>query len=355
VPRLASLVAVLALIAALLPSPAAADRVTVKGVALEGSVKSLDAKQIVFETVYGKGDLTISLADIEAIETDGDFYLWHGDDVETVGRVVGASPDAITMDKTAHGRVDVPTSALLAARRSPGPEAGLVERAHVELPYWSASFDLAFSATQATDDTLALATGLGIQRTRGPARTKLGARYQLGREKKDGESSDTTANEIRGFLRQEYDLTSRLFAFGAVEAEYDEIESLSIRLVPKVGLGYFLVKRESFWLSVDAGPAYVYERFFGGDTNRYPGIGFGAESDWKLPVLGASWHNRLDYTPSFKDFFGDYLLRFETGLLVPMTESLSLKFALIDAYDSTPADGAKENSLTTLVGLALGF
>jgi putative salt-induced outer membrane protein YdiY len=354
-PRPISLAATLILIAGLLPGVASADRVTVKGVVLEGSVKSLDAKQIVFETVYGKGDLTISLADIEAIETEGDFYLWHGDDIETVGRLVGATPEAIQMDKTAEGRVDVPTAELLVARRSPGEDADLVERAHVELPYWSASFDVAFSATQATDDTLALTTGLGVQRTRGPARTKLGARYQLGKEKKDGESSDTTANEIRGFLRQEYDLTSRLFAFGQLDAEYDEVESLSIRLVPKAGLGYFLYKSENLWLSVDAGPAYVYERFFGGDTNKYPGIGFGAESDWKLPILGASWHNRLDYTPSFKDFFGDYLLRFETGLLIPMTESLSLKFALIDAYDSTPADDAKKNSLSTLVGLALGF
>ena len=354
-PRPSSLVPVLVLIAGLLPTVAAADRVTVKGAVLEGSVKSLDAKQIVFETIYGKGDLTIPIKDIEALETDGDFYLWHGDDVETVGRVVGISPDAIQMDKTAQGRIDVPTAELLAARRSPGPEANLVERAHVELPYWSATFDLAFSATQATDDTLALATGLGIRRTRGPARTKLGARYQLGKEKKDGESQDTTANEIYGFLRQEYDLTSHLFAFGMVDAEYDEIEHLSIRTVPKAGLGYFLYKGETAWLSVDAGPAYVFERFFGGDTNKYPGLGLGAESDWKLPILGASWHNRFDYTPSFKDFFGDYLLRFETGLLIPMTESLSLKFALIDAYDSTPAEDTKKNSLATLVGLAFGF
>ena len=55
--RVTSFVAVLALIAGLLPSLAAADRVTVKGTVLEGSVKSLDAKQIVFETIYGKGDL----------------------------------------------------------------------------------------------------------------------------------------------------------------------------------------------------------------------------------------------------------------------------------------------------------
>jgi len=345
----------LVLLAGLLPSLAAADRVTVKGVVLEGSVKSIDAKNVVLETIYGKGDLSIDVKDVEAIETDGNFYLWHDDDVETVGKVVGVSPEAIQLQRDGEAATEVSTAELWAARREPGPEASLLERAHVELPYWSATFDLAFAATQATDDTLAFNTGLGIQRTRGPARTKMGARYQLGNEKKDGESRETTANEIRGFLRQEYDLTSRLFAFGAIEAEYDEIESLSLRLIPKVGLGYFLYKSETAWLSVDTGPAYVYERFFGGDTSSYPSIAFGAESDWKLPVLGASWHNRLDYTPSITDWLDDYLVRFETGLLVPMTEAISLKFAVIDTYDSTPADDAKKNSLSTLVGLALGF
>ena len=343
--------AALALLAGLLPRVAAADRVTVKGTVLEGTVKSIDAKQIVVETVYGKGDLTIAVADVEAIETDVAFHLFHGDHVETVGRVVGVSPDAIQVDPGG----PVETADLWVARRDPGDEANLIDEVHLALPFWSGSFDLAFSATQATDDTLALATALGIQRTRGPSRTRMGARYQLGIQKLDGESSDKTANEIYGFLRQEYDLTKRLFAFGSVDGEYDEIESLSIRTVPKVGLGFRIYKSENAWFAVDAGPAYVYERFFGGDTNQYPGATFGAESDWKLPVLGASWHNRLDYTPSFEDWLGDYLLRFETGLLIPMTESISFKFSLVDAYDSTPAEDAKKNSLSTLVGLALGF
>lgn len=79
--------AALALLAGLLPRVATADRVTVKGTVLEGTVKSIDAKQIVVETVYGKGNLTI--ADVEAIETDVAFHLFHGDHVETVGLALG--------------------------------------------------------------------------------------------------------------------------------------------------------------------------------------------------------------------------------------------------------------------------
>jgi hypothetical protein len=355
VPSSNRLAAVLLLLAGLLPSLAAADRVTVKGAVLEGKVKSVDGKNVVMETVYGKGDLTIAVADLEAIETDVPFHLFHGDHVETVGKVVGVSADAIQVEPEGAAPVEVATSELWVVRRDKGPEAGLLERAHYRLPFWTARFDLAFAATQATDDTLSLATDLGIQRSRGPNRTRLGARYRLGIEKEDGESSDKTANEIYGIARQEHDFSQRFYGFASVDGEYDEIESLSFRTVPKIGPGVHLYKSESAWLDAEVGVAYVYERFFGGDTNRYPGAAFGAESDWKLPVLGASWHNRLDYTPSFKDFFGDYLLRFETGLLIPMTEWISFKLSVVDAYDSTPAEDAKKNSLSTLVGLALGF
>jgi len=133
------------------------------------------------------------------------------------------------------------------------------------------------------------------------------------------------------------------------------VERLSLLAVPRLGVGYKVYESENAWLSLDAGGAYVYERYFGGSTIQYPGLALGAESDWKLPILGASWHNRLDYTPSFEDFLGDYLLRFETALLIPMWEAISFRVSIVNLYDSTPAEGTDENSLATLVGLSYGF
>lgn len=339
----------------LVASAARADRVTVKGATLEGTVKSITKTELVMETVYGKGDLVIAIEDVESIETEAPFHVMHGDDVRTIGPVVGVSADAIRVAETGAAPVELAWGEVYSARRDPGPEASLLERAPVELPYWSGNFDLAFAATQATDDTLSLATGFGLRRERGPHRTRTGVTYRLSQQKMQGQSNDTTSNELRGTLRQEYDFAPRWFAFGSIDGEYDEIERLSLRTVPRLGVGYKVYESESAWFSVDAGGAYVYERFFGGSTNQYPGLALGAESDWELPIMGASWHNRLDYTPSFEDFLGDYLLRFETALLIPMWEAISFRVSIVNLYDSTPAEGTDENSLSTLIGLSYGF
>jgi putative salt-induced outer membrane protein YdiY len=59
--------------------------------------------------------------------------------------------------------------------------------------------------------------------------------------------------------------------------------------------------------------------------------------------------------PSLTDWTEDYQLRGETALLVPIYEQLSFKAALIDEYNSQPADDAVANSLTTLLGLSLTY
>ena len=84
--------AVLFLLLLLLPTLAAADRVTVKGTVLEGTVKRISGGSIVMSTVYGKGDLTIPTEDVSAIETDAPFHFYKADDGVAEGRVVGISP-----------------------------------------------------------------------------------------------------------------------------------------------------------------------------------------------------------------------------------------------------------------------
>jgi len=351
----------------LTPSLAAADRVTVKGTVLEGTVKSVSGKEIVMSTVYGKGEIAIKTADVEAIETDAPFHVFHDDrDAESVGRVVGVTPDAVTIAAADGAPSQIPFAEVYAAPRDPGPDAGWLARRPVELPYWSGSLDLALSATESTIDATALAAGVSLFRERGPSRLKLGASYLRGTtqddfakrdpvtgEKDDGE--EITADELRGFIRQEYDLTARFFALGSFEAEHDGVESLAYRLIPKLGAGYKIVNTEELYVAVDTGPAYVYERFYDDTLNNYLALAFGAESDVKLSFLGASWHSRADYLPSVTNWTDDYRLRGETGLLIPLMEQLSLKASLVDEYNSQPEDDTSANSLTTLLGLALTF
>jgi putative salt-induced outer membrane protein YdiY len=347
----------------LAPSVAAADRVTVKGAVLEGKVKSISAKQIVMETIYGKGDLTIPTEDVSAIETDAPFHVYKADDGVNVGRVVGISPAAVTVAENG-GATEIPFEAVQAAPRDAGEGANWFARRPVESPWWSGNVDLSFASFDAATHTTALATGFGVQRERGPNRTRLGASYLRSTTRDDEDDPGTvedetdeeiTASELRGFLRHEHDFTARVFGFGSIEAEHDSIENLSIRLIPKVGAGYKIVNTETVLFSVDAGFAYVYQRYNGGDTESFTALAFGAESDVKLPFLGAVWHSRADYLPSISDWANDYRLRGETALLVPIFEQLSLKASVIDEYNSQPADDAVSNSISTLLGLSLVY
>jgi putative salt-induced outer membrane protein YdiY len=345
------------------PDPGSGDRVTVKGTTLEGTVKSITSSAVVMETVYGDGDLSIDVEKVEAIETEGDFHVFHGDDVETVGRVVGVSPEAVRVAGPG-GEAEIPFAEVWQTHGAPGPDAGPLEELAVELPYWSGSFDLAFAATEATTNTTALATGFALDRERGPSRLHLETTFKRATTA-EAEDDDTTpedesdeektADELRGFVRQEYDLDTRYFAFGSLEAEHDGIESLQYRLIPKAGLGYVVHESETARFTVDAGGAFVYERFYDDSYNDYPAVAFGAESELELPFADATWRSRLDYTPSITDWTDDYQLRGETALVVPMTAGLSLKASLVDLYNSSPADDAQSNSLSTLLGLSLGF
>jgi hypothetical protein len=93
----------------------------VKGVVLEGKVESITAKQVVMSTVYGKGQLAIAVGDVESIETDAPFHVFHGDDADTLGRVVGVSPEAIRVDAGDPEPTEVPFPTVYAVRRDPGP------------------------------------------------------------------------------------------------------------------------------------------------------------------------------------------------------------------------------------------
>jgi putative salt-induced outer membrane protein YdiY len=332
---------------------ALADQVVVKGITLEGTVESISASGITMQTVYGTGEISIAVGDIESITTETIFHVIHGDDVRTVGPVVGLTPEAIRVVE-AGSPVEIPVSEMQAVERDAGPDANFLQRMQVALPFWSGNVDLSFGATQATDDSVSFAAGTGLTREKGKNRSVWTGSYRFDRQNPRDEESSTTANELRGFLRHEYRFAPRWFVFGSADAEYDEVEKLSFRTVPKAGIGYRIIETESAWLAVDAGGAYVWERFFGGDINQYPGLTFGTESDWKLPFAGAVWHTRGDYTPSLENF-NDYILRGETSLVLPVWKAISFKVSLVDVYDSTPADDADYNSLSTLAGLSYGF
>ena len=363
-PSLRSLLAAAVSILGLAPAAAIrADEIVVKGEPMSGTVEAVTADGIEVETSYGKGNVLVKYEDITALRTDKPFVVIHGEEARQTGRLFGVRDgDKLLVGADEASAAPVAVGGLFPSYTEEKFNESALLRARANFRYWKAKYDLTFGATDATVNTVTLLTGFEVERRKSPTRLLTTGNWRYGT--KDDPDSDPaeskTENELLGGLRGEYDLMERLYSYAAFSAEYDEIEELSLRAVPKGGLGVHIVKvmknktdRKHTW-DVDVGPAWVYENFFGDEDHAYAAVAFGTDLFVTLP-LGMTLTSRGEYLPNVEDWKNDYLLRGKATLAYPMTEWISLTASVIDDYDNTPAEDVQRNSLTLAAGVSLNF
>ncbi len=347
---------------------AVADEVTSKGTVLHGKITAVSSAGVTFSPEYGKGELAIKWENVEGLKSDGAFQVLYGEDQEADGALLGFRDGKLLVESAAGG---VATAIDVTTIRSGVPlgAAGLSfsDRMRNYWRYWNGNLDVGFSAQRATTDTTGFLLGFKTERTKDPTRLTLAASYRYATQKQSDQTlgasankSTTTQDQAIGSVREEYDFTPRIYGFASGDATYDAIQKLSIRGVPKGGLGYVIweekldAERRNF-LQAEAGGSWVYEKYFQSTNtpeNNYFAIAFGALAGYYLPY-GAHFDWKVDYLPAVDDFTGQYLLRSDAGLSVPVIAALAAKFSLLDEYNSKPAADAKHNSLYLTAGVSL--
>lgn len=339
---------------------AAADEVTFKGSTLHGQVVAVTAAGVEFQPAtsddpeFPASKVAIPYESITDLRTDDALHILSGDDRETVGRILGLEKGALFVGTDRATAERIPTSTIVSAMTAASYDGSLLSQARTRFRYWKASADLGFSLTRSKVDTTGFGLGLNADRKKAPSRVRFAAAYRQATQKETGDDTKRTQDDLTGLLRGDYDVAERLFAFASADTKYDGIQRLSVRAVPKLGLGYFLWKTKRTLVSAEAGGAYIYERYFGGDTNDFFSVAFGGELETALPY-DAAFRWRVDYLPSVKQWADDYLVRNDASLVFPILDFLAFKASLIDDYDNTPAANAKRNSLATLLGLSVTF
>ena len=333
---------------------ARADRVTVKGTTLEGTVTAVTSTTVEMKTVYGNGTLSIAIEDVEAISTEARVFVVHDDGKETTGRIVGIREGALLVGEDAAQPEMVPLAGIHRVMPAEAVETSRLGALRRTFSLWSGNFDVSFAATSATVDTTATAVAFRAVRTRAPTRLILEGAYRYGTEKPKDETQRIIADSAYGLARGEYDFLPRWYVFGSGDVLYDAIQELSYRVVPKTGVGYKIIDEKTLRWSAEGGGAYAFERYFGVETNDFFAVAFGSELTWSLP-RDVELRARADYLPSVSDWSHDYLLRGQLSLIVPLLDFLAFKASVLDEYDSTPAPDTDANSFGTLVGLSLLF
>lgn len=175
-------------------------------------------------------------------------------------------------------------------------------------------------------------------------------------------TTTTTANQWKGGVRHDRDVTEATFGFIALDLTHDRIQLLNLRSVASLGLGYHLIHTEDSKWDLLGGVTYRQDRY------NYPGVTVSNELRTRYNtgqlLLGEESHSkltptttigqRLIVTPNLNRYHGA-LLTFDGSLAVAISESLSLKITVQDRYNSLSQPPIKKNAFLLLTGLNIKF
>lgn len=230
--------------------------------------------------------------------------------------------------------------------------AAAVMAQEAKLAGFKNTLSLGMTLTDGNSDTL-LANGSllseGEKESLGSFRAGLEGNY--GESTVDGEK-DKTVDNAKLFGNVKKTLSPRTFGYLDGSVLYDDVAEVDYRAVLSPGLGAYLVKNASTAFSLEAGPAYVWERV-NEENDDYLALRFAERLTHELSKTARVWQS-AEYLPKADDF-SDYLLAAEVGAEAALNAHLNLRLVLQDKYDSTPGDDLEKNDLTLIAGLSVSL
>jgi putative salt-induced outer membrane protein YdiY len=342
-------------LACMLASSAWADQIVLKdGDRITGDVVKKDGQTVTVQT-KNFGAVTLKWDDIATIRTDTPLnVVLPGDKTVTAniltqdGRIQVATPGAPQT---------VAAGDIVALRNA--PEQAAYERLlHPGvLDLWAVSGSIGIAGTKGNAETSTFTTPFNFVRA---SKTSQTTAYfnSIRASAKLGSVKTKTANAVRGGWGYSRNLKKNLFANAFNDYEYDQFQSLDLRVVLGAGLGYQVWKTEAGRLALVGGLAWNREAFTKGATTpaftrKSAEAYWGDDYSYKL---GA----RTNLVQSFRMFNnltrgGQYRHNFDVGLTTQLAKWLNWNIALSNRHLSSPAPGRKTNDMLYTTGLGFSF
>jgi putative salt-induced outer membrane protein YdiY len=303
---------------------------------LSGTVKSSKDGKLILETGYA-GEIAIGLGEISRIRTDGPVTLKLDDDTLVEG-VLTTAPDT--------GLVRIADELTLPLARIAAVNPPQPPRLKV-----TGQLNGGFSRDRGnTDEDSYHIDFENIMRW-------VDSRFTLNGDG-DLEKTNNDKTKQQGNLGLKYDyffgdddfiFDKRWYLWSGADLEHDKFADLTLRTTVGLGPGYQVIETDRTSLSVEGGPAYVWENFNGSENQQYAAgrwhLDFRHQlfADWKL----IAFHNHeLRWSVEDSD---DYIFNSATGLRVPIFENVQASLQFNFDRDNAPAAGAKKNDFETVI------
>ncbi len=212
---------------------------------------------------------------------------------------------------------------------------------------WESSASAGLTLTRGNSDTLLGTLGINSSRKWPRDEVLLGSQFTYG-EVEDAK----TAESLSAFGQYNHLFTERFYGGVKLDFLHDDIADLEYRVTLSPMAGYYLIKRPSTLLAVEAGPAFVYEKQ-GDDETGYIGARLAERFEHKFNENARIWQS-LEFLPQVDDL-DNYLLIAELGAEAALNTKLSLRAVLQNHYDNQPAPGRRKNDLKLITAVAYKF
>lgn len=343
-------------------SGALADQVTLKnGDRFSGSIVSGDGKTLLLKTEFA-GDVTIQWDAITAIESSHNLNLTLKDGQRLSGKVTTTDGKFVVAGAPATA-APAAKETIVAVRNDAeqkGFDTEAEKMAHPKFNYfWSGLLDTGLALTSGNSSALSYTLSTTAVRETPRDKLTLYSTYIYANDHSTPPSR-TTANDFRGGVRGDLNLTPRFFVFALADYETNELQHLNLRQVYGGGFGYHWIKNERTTFDVFGGASYDRDSFgqyfllnpitfFPGQTTNSAEILVGEELHSKIGAR-TTVGERFVFYPNMSDL-GQYRYQFNATSATVIKRWLSWQITFTDGYLSNPPFGLKSNDLLLSTGL----
>ncbi|MDM0111200.1 DUF481 domain-containing protein [Variovorax sp. J22R133] len=169
--------------------------------------------------------------------------------------------------------------------------------------------------------------------------------------KSDGVKS-TNANSLRLGGRYDYNLTEKIFLFGAGEGETNDVAGLKSRIGADVGAGYHVIRNADMLFDVYAGVGAARVAYTNGVTHSGGELLFGETSTHRLSS-STSFKQRLEIRPGGSGL--GTLTTFDAGLSTAIAGAWTLNTGLQIRHATEVPAGRKTTDTLLTVGFGYKY
>ena len=325
--------------ALIVANAALADQIVLKnGDRLTGTIQSAADGKIVFAPSFAADSpVTIPLDQVATFSSGKPLTLVLKNGTVIKQAVTGAGTGQV---KTAAGASPVAIAGI--EKVNPPPVA------------WTGSIAVNALVSQTNSTNIQAGGTADASRRSEHDRVTLAGGYQYSQQRLNHVTTTSTNN---GFVQGEYDyfFEPKLFAYGNLRAEQDEVNFLNLRVLPSAGAGYQWIERPDFNVSFRGGPAWVYEDYSTSpDAKSSFGLNLSYHLDKSFDEDRIKIFNDIALVPSLQDW-NDLVAIGGAGVRYAFTKTLFSEISANVAYDDTPAPGAQQLTTQYLFGLGFTF